>query len=588
MIRLVGESASRGMAMGPAYLLDVNFEFSAQAVRSADWQGELTRLDSAIATADTQLEQLALQLQGEHSGKGYDLIGVHRAMLASPDLAGEARRLIADEHITAESAVTRTLEHIRSVFAGIDEQYFRERGGDFDVVGRRLLRVLLGLAEPGPGNDAPSGGIAVAVSLSSVDLFPLSRAGIVGLVAAGGGSTSHAAIMARAFGLPYVVGVDGLLAEIRAGSTVIVDGTRGNIVIDPDAPTVHDFQMRMGVLLRRRKTLIASSSLPAVTLDGTHVHLAANVEVVAGVTAALSAGAESIGLFRTEFLYLDRADLPTEEEQFADAVAALRSANGIPVIFRALDLGGDKLPRVVKVPTGPNPALGIRSTRFLLERPEVLRCQLRALYRAASLGPSRLIFPLVTGVTELSRLRVICDEVLAELARKGAKHEPATPVGVMIETPSAAQTADYLAKRCDFLSIGTNDLIQFSFAADRGNDDVAYLYQPLHPSVLRTLKQLAEMAGAAKKPISICGDMAGDPFLTWMLLGLGFRNLSMDPDRIPLVRAVIRGSSLAEAQRLTAQALELESEIDTVELVRLAMADRFRDVLEGFVPARPS
>ena len=198
------------------------------------------------------------------------------------------------------------------------------------------------------------------------------------------------------------------------------------------------------------------------------------------------------------------------------------------------------------------------------------------------------MFPLVTGVTELLRLRTVCDEVLADLAREGTAHDAATPLGVMVETPSSAQTADHLAKRCDFLSVGTNDLIQYAFAADRENEDVAHLYQPLHPSMLRTLKQMAEMAGAAKKEISICGDMAGDPFLTWILLGLGFRNLSMDPDRIPLVRAVVRGSSLAEAERLTAQALELESEVDTVDLVRGAVADRFADVLDGFVPARSS
>jgi phosphoenolpyruvate-protein phosphotransferase (PTS system enzyme I) len=571
--------------MGPAFPLAVPVDIAEQRVQLAARDGELARLHAALATTDGQLDRSAQRLRGEHSATGRDLIEVHRIMLRSPDLAGEAHRLIVDECLTAESAVARTMEHIRSVFLGLQDDFFRQRGGDFDVIGERLLRVLVGLPELRPGDQAPKGGVALGGNLSPLDLFPLSRAGVAAIVSESGGPTSHTAIVARAFGIPYVVGVDGLLGNVRAGALVIVDGTRGDVVIDPDGDTVRSYQMRMDGFRQRQRALHSPDSLPAVTTDGTRILLAANVESVAGIADAMSAGAEAIGLFRTEFLYLDRADLPSEEEQYADATAALRAARGVPVCFRALDLGGDKVPRVVKVPTGPNPALGIRSVRFLLQRPDVLRCQLRALYRAASLGPLRLMFPLVTGVTELARLQAVCKDVLASLDRERIIHNHDVPLGVMIETPSAAQTADHLAKRCDFLSVGTNDLMQYAFAADRENEDVAHLSQPLHPSVLRTLKQVAEMARAADTPISICGDMAGDPFLTWILLGLGFRDLSMDPDRIPLVRAVVRGSSLVEAQELTARALQLESEGETVDLVRNAIAGRFPDELDGFVPA---
>jgi phosphotransferase system enzyme I (PtsI) len=302
------------------------------------------------------------------------------------------------------------------------------------------------------------------------------------------------------------------------------------------------------------------------------------------VSAAVGAGAESIGLFRTEFLYLERPDLPSEQEQFEDAVAALRAAHGLPITFRTLDLGADKLPLSVTIPAGPNPALGIRSARFSLLRPDILRRQLRALYRASAMGPLRFMFPLVSGVDELKRLRAVCDDVRRELGAERTAHDGAAALGVMIETPSAALTADHLARRCDFLSVGTNDLIQYTFAADRENGDVAHLHQPLHPAVLRTLKALVETARAAGVPISICGDMAGDPFLTWILVGLGFRELSMDRDRIPLVKAIVRGSSVDEAEALVREALAMEEETEVADLIRSRLEGRFAAVLDGFIP----
>jgi phosphotransferase system enzyme I (PtsI) len=300
--------------------------------------------------------------------------------------------------------------------------------------------------------------------------------------------------------------------------------------------------------------------------------------------AELAAGAESIGLFRTEFLYLERADLPSEQEQFEDAVAALRAARGLPITFRTLDVGADKLPLSVTIPAGPNPALGIRSTRFSLQRPDILKRQLRALYRASATGPLRFMFPLVSGLDELKRLRAVCDEVRGELGAERTAHDGAAALGVMIETPSAALTADHLARRCDFLSVGTNDLIQYTFAADRENGDVAHLHQPLHPAVLRTLKALIETARAAGLPISICGDMAGDPFLTWILVGLGFRELSMDRDRLPLVKAIVRGSSVEEAEALVREALAMEEAGEVAELLRSRLEGRFADAIDGFIP----
>ena len=586
MVRLVGESASRGIAIGPAHLLELRVLVTERWILRSDRDAEVTRLDSAVAAADGQLERLKLQIDGQHSGAGHDLIEAQRLMLRSPELAGEARRLVDEQCLAAEWAVSRALAHIRSVFSQLDDGYFRERGGDFEVVGERLLRILLGLPELRPGAAAPAGGIGAGVDISPLDPFHLHRAGIAGMASESGGPTSHAAIVARSLGMPFVVGVTQLSNNVRSGATLIVDGTLGEVIVDPGPDVLRAYQARAVALRQRTKRLESTRALPATTSDGVRVHLAGNVESVAGIAAALSAGAESIGLFRTEFLYIERSDLPSEQEQYEDAVSALRSAGGVPVTFRTLDLGGDKLPLAMKISTGPNPALGTRSVRFLLQHPEILRRQLRALYRAASVGPLRFMFPLVSGVDELTQLRAICDEIRGDLANDHILHAPATALGVMIETPSAALTADHLARRCDFLSVGTNDLMQYTFAADRQNDAVAHLYQPLHPAVLRTLRPLAGIAQTAGIPLSICGDMAGNPFLTWILIGLGFRDLSMDADSIPLVKAVVRGSSLVEAEALVAEALELETQVEVVDLLESRVGLRFAAETEGFRPHR--
>ena len=588
MIRLRGVGASRGIAIGPAHLTAAPVSITERRILRHDREAELARLETAADAAERQLERLHRQLDAEPGSTGHELIDLHRVILRSPELAGESQRLINDECFAAEWAVTRALERIRSVFSRLDDSYFRDRGGDFEAVGERLLRVLLGLPELQPEANAPRGAIAVGVDVSPLDMFALHRAGIEAMVSESGGATSHVSIIARAFGLPYVVGVRQIAGRIKPGTTLIVDGTRGEVIVDPDDDALRVYRARAGALRDRDRQLKTTRTLPSVTTDGVAIHLGANVESLAGVSAAVAAGAESIGLFRTEFLYLERSDLPSEQEQYDDAIAVLRAAEGLPVTFRTLDLGGDKLPLAMKIPAGPNPALGIRSARFSLHRPDIFKRQLRALYRASSVIPLRYMFPLVSGVKELRQLRAVCDEVRDELGDEKVSHDPTTALGVMIETPSAALTADHLARHCDFLSVGTNDLIQYAFAADRDNDDVAYLHQPLHPAVLRTLKSVVEAAAAAKLPISICGDMAGNPFLTWILIGLGFRELSMDRDRIPLVKGVVRGSSIVEAEALVREALAMEDESQVGELLRSRLEGRFATEVEGFVPSDPA
>lgn len=585
-MRCRGLGASGGIGVGPAYVTEVRVSVLERRISEQERDGELARLAAALDSAEQQLGRLRRQLRSE-GGTALDLVELHRGILRSPELAGEANRLVKDERFAPEWAVTLALERIRATFARLDDPYFRARVADFDSAADRVLRVLIGLPELSSESNTARGAIAVGVDVGPLDLFAFRRSGVVAVVSESGGKTSHTAIIARAFGLPYVTGTDGITTKVRPGASMIVDGTRGEVIINPDDETLRTYRARSDRARDRERHLAASRGLPSLTSDGVAVHLGANVESLAGVAAAVAAGAESIGLFRTEFLYLERPDLPSEEEQFDDARAAILAAEGRPITFRTLDLGADKMPPSVKIPPGRNPALGIRSARFSLLKPEILKRQLRALYRASSLGPVHIMFPLVSGIGELKQLRDVRDAVCAELHDEGVTFDGAAPLGVMIETPSAALTADHLARRCDFLSVGTNDLIQYAFAADRENGDVAHLHQPLHPAVLRTLNAVVQMAAAAGVPISICGDMAGDPFLTWVLIGLGFRELSMDRDRIPLVKAVVRGSSVAEAEAFAREALEMDDENQVAERLQGLLEGRFQSELEEFLP-RPA
>jgi phosphotransferase system enzyme I (PtsI) len=496
-------------------------------------------------------------------------------MVRDPELFEHARGLIAQDLASAEWAVHRSLERMRATFAGLEDSYFRERGRDVEHVGDRVMRNLLGLPEPRGGDGDPAGAIAVGVDLSPLDVLQLHRAGVVGFVTESGGRTSHAAIIARSLGVPYVAGVEGLMVTLRPGDLLVIDGRRGEVITGAAGETVALVRTERRRRRAREYKVRAARSLAATTRDGVEINVGANVQRLADIPAALDAGASCVGLFRTELLYLERQSLPSEEEQLHDAVEALKALGGRPATFRTLDVGAGKLPAGVRLPDEPNPALGVRSIRFSLRAPSLFRAQLRALYRASAHGPLRIMFPLVASVTELGQVLAFCADVRAELAREGHAFDPRVPLGIMVETPSAALTADHLAHHVDFLSIGTNDLIQYTFAADRDNDEVAYLYHPLHPAVLRLLRAVIAAGRATGKPVSLCGDMASDPAATWVLLGLGLRELSMAGRYIPAVKAVVRGAHIAEAEALAARALEVESELEAEALVQRTMHARF-------------
>lgn len=578
MRRLSGTGAGSGIAIGPARLLPPRIEIEERHIATDALRDELGRFDQAVATTDAAMAEIGKRT--ELPDVGAELVGAHRAILRSDELVDETRRLIRERSLGAEWAVRLVVKQMGLVFAEMKDERFRERFSDVEQVAERLLRTLLDLPEL-RDDEGPAGAIGVGFELSPVDALQMHRRGVAGFATERGGPTSHAAILARALGIPYVFGVHGLAEAARSGDTICLDGGRGEIVVCPDDATLRAFEQRRSHEANRIRAVATTKHAPPVTVDGTSVSLGANIESADEVVAAIDAGADHIGLVRTELLYLDRPALPSEDEQYQDALAILRAAAGRPVTFRTLDIGGDKLPAGVRISVGPNPALGMRGIRFSLQRPDIFRAQLRALYRAAATGPVRLLFPLVSQVTELRQARAICLQVCAELRAAGLPHHAEVPVGAMIETPSAILTADHLAAESDFLSVGTNDLIQYAFAADRDNEDMAYLYRPMHPSILRALQQVFAAAAKAGKPVSVCGDMAGDPWHTWSLLGLGLRSFSMAMPELPFVKSVVLKTDLAAAQDFARVALEQTSAEDVAALATARFGNLLALELEG-------
>lgn len=581
---MAGIGASSGIGIGPAFVIPARVDVKERRIDLDRVAAELSRLESAVDTADAQLSQASDDAAAEGRAAHSDFVELHRSMLRF-DLAGETERVVRERHVGAEWAVRVVVRQMSHLFAEASAARISAGLDDFSAVADRLLRVLLNLPERRLDSLVRPGAIGIAVELSPLDILQLRRAGVSGIVTERGGSTAHAVIVARDMEIPYVFGVQGLLVSASPGDAMCIDGTRGSLVISPDESTLGDYERRRERMRASRIAVGRRDDRPVRMGSGERVSLGANVDAPDGAAAAVASGAEHIGLVRTELLYLDRDTLPGEDQQYDDAVRIIAAAQGRPVTFRTLDLGGDKLPAAVEFSPGPNPALGIRAVRFSLRRRDIFRAQLRALLRAAANGPTRIMFPMVTGVTELRAAVQFCREVAVELEREGVPGATAVLVGTMIETPSAALTADRIAAACDFLSLGTNDLIQYAFAADRQNEDVSYLYHPLHPAILRLMQYTVVAAQRLGKPVSVCGDMAGDPMLTWVLLGLGVRDLSMSAGHLDSVRSIVRGTNLGDAQQLAAAALAAESEVEAERLVLSAMRARFpRELAEESTP----
>lgn len=556
-----GISASHGIAYGTVFVyLQSDVEVPSYQVDEPKRIEEVARFDKALLTTRQQISKIQDEVE-KNLGKPEALIfDAHLLVLEDQALIGETIREFETTGKNIETCFNKVSSRYIQAFSEIDDEYLRERAGDIRDVAQRVLQNLLGQAENSLSKLAEKR-IVVANDLSPSDSASIDRSAALGIVTDSGSKTSHAVIVARSMKVPAVVGVRDLTKRVKTGDWLLIDGYDGLVIVNPSEQTL----FRYGKIQSEKKSfeqrLLDANRQPAVTLDGVAVTLQANIEKVDEVALVKEYFAQGVGLFRTEYLYLNSSRIPTEQEQFVAYKTVAEGMAPHPVVIRTLDLGGDK-PMAGNpdlFPKEANPFMGFRAIRFCLEHTDIFKDQLRAILLASTHGKVRMMYPMISGADELAKANAILAECKAELKARGQAFDEKLEVGAMIEIPSAAATTDLLARTCDFFSIGTNDLIQYLLAIDRGNDRIAHLYEPTHPAVLRTLKHIVDEAHRAKVPVSVCGEMAGDPVFVPLLLGLGVDALSMTPPLLPAVKYLIRAMTMADARDLAAEALMLSS-----------------------------
>ncbi len=556
---LKGTAASPGISIGKIFLLDDGKSKTLRKKISQDQiPQERERFRRAVETVEEQLHRLIDELPEEikeHSS----ILQSHILMLRDRMLYDRTLALIGEEGINAEWALRKALSQVKAIFARIKDAYIRERLEDIEFVVNRVEQVLAG---QGPAVDLSAVDepvIIVARDLSPADTLQISREKVIGFVTELGSRTSHTAILARSLGIPAVTGVEDVTIHSLSGDIAIADGLKGRIIIDPDESTLLEYQKTRSRYVQYRLEVVQSSNLPAETLDGFRIKIKANMELLNEVSMVIQHGAEGVGLFRTEFLYLARKGLPTEEQLFQSYKEVAERLSPYPVTIRTLDIGGDKFVSSVSLGDEINPALGLRAIRLCLQERGLFRAQLRAILRASAFGEIRLLFPMVSGKSEILEVKNLLNEVKEELYRDGISFDSNMKTGIMIEVPSAALIADVLAREVDFFSIGTNDLIQYSLAIDRVNDAVSHLYEPLHPSVLRMIKMIVDAAHGVGIEVGMCGEMAGEPLYVPLLLGMGLDELSMNAMAVPKNKRLVRQSNQEDCAAFAAELLTLDS-----------------------------
>ncbi len=580
-----GLPASPGIAIGPAYVLRrERLVIPERYIAREEVKGEIERLHRAFAETRETLDGIREGL--EPTGLVGSIFQAQFLFLEDPTLIDNAVNNIRDNLLNAEWALQRERRRLQRMFEAIPDPYIRERGQDVGFVVRRVLQALMGREPEGLGN-APPGVIVVAEDLSPGELAQVTRDTVAGLVTEGGSRTSHVTIMARTLEIPAVVGVaEPLVSELSDGTTLILDGRNGLIIVDPAPEIVAEYQKQLSDYKVLTRDLLRYVDLPAETRDGMRVRMMANVDQISEIPDALRYGAEGIGLYRTEFLFMNRHDLPSEEEQFQAYRGILEAIAPRAAVVRTLDLGGEKVITGLGLTTEPNPALGLRGVRMSFDRPDIFRTQLRALLRAGAYGSLKVLLPMVSSLVEVDFARRVFGEVAEELESEGVEIEKKVPLGIMIETPASAMIADLIAPKADFLSIGTNDLIQYTLAVDRTNEQVAYLYEPLHPANIRMIQQITRAGRAAGIPVVMCGEMAGDPLHSWILMALGIGELSMTPFSIPLLKKILRDSTASEARELLSSVIDLGSAEEIRARVEERMRLRFPLEIERMVATR--
>jgi phosphotransferase system enzyme I (PtsI) len=560
-ITVQGIAASQGIAYGQVFLfIQSDVEVPCYQVDADKRVSEASRFDKALLVTRQQIAKIQDEVEKNLGAQEALIFDAHLLVLEDQALIGETFREFETTGCNIETCFNKVSSRYIQAFSEIDDEYLRERAGDIRDVAQRVLQNLLGQAENSLSRLADKR-IVVANDVSPSDSASIDRSAALAIVTDSGSKTSHAVIVARSMKVPAVVGVRDLTSRIKSGDWALVDGYDGLVILNPSESTL----FRYGQIQERKKTfetrLLGANDRPAVTLDGVAVSLMANIEQADEVKLVRDYRAEGVGLYRTEYLFLNSHRVPTEQEQF---VAYKTVAEGVaphPVVIRTLDLGGDK-PMTGNpglFPKESNPFMGFRAIRFCLEHREIFKDQLRAILLASAHGKVRLMYPMISGHEELARANAVLGECMAELKERGQPFDENIEVGAMIEIPSAAVTADLLARDCAFFSIGTNDLIQYLLAIDRVNERIAHLYEPTHPAVVRTLKHIVDEAHKQNVPVSVCGEMAGDPVYAPLLLGLGIDCLSLTPTLIPSVKYIVRAMTMTDARALAAEALTLSS-----------------------------
>ena len=561
-IRLQGIPVSQGIIIGKTRLVDrsriqINYLYLNGSKES---RAEVRRFKDALKSTKKQILTIKNGMSEQIKEHSF-ILDTHLMIIDDKMISETTVKTIRNELINAEWALKKSVDEIRQAFEKIDYEYIRDRMNDVEAVTERILLNLVGKEHESLAN-IDERVIVVAHDLSPTDTSELNTDKVMGFITNAGGRTSHTAIMAKAFKLPAVVGLESATSQVQDGTLLIVDGYNGNVIINPDDDEIIRYQEKQLYHEKYESSILKDSHLPSETTDNYRVTIKANIEFLEEIDAAKELVTEGIGLYRTEFLYLRQKRIPSEDELFDDYREVVEQISPSPVTIRTLDIGRDKFPSEMLEPGETNPALGLKSIRFCLENPEIFRSQLRAILRASAFGRVRLMFPMISGLQELIDSKKVLHEVMEELDSRNIAYDKNIAVGIMIEIPSAAAIADILAKHVDFFSIGTNDLIQYSLAIDRTNEHVAHIYRPYHPGIIRMINFVAKSANEAGINVSLCGEMAGDPMCVPILLGTGIDELSINTEGIPLIKSVIRSLSRKEAMEDLEELLTLPTSKD--------------------------
>ncbi len=579
---LRGIPVSPGVAIGRAFVLRSEDFFSAARteITPDDVPREILRFEEALTRTRSDLMKVRRKIAQELSHEHSEIFNAHLLILEDRTLIEDVLSQIKGEKVSAEFAFTTVIKRYFEAFQHVDDEYLRERLADIKDVGKRIILNLLGKKHQSLEHLSEDV-ILISNDLSPSETASMDRTHVIAFGTDIGGPTSHTAIMARSLEIPAVVGLDRISTMVVTGKHIIIDGNRGIAIVDPDQSTIERYEQEEKRFAQFVIQLDAIKLLPAETLDGHRVELLANIEFPAEIPSILSHGAEGIGLYRTEYFYMNRVDLPTEDEQFVAYREVAERLNPRPVIIRTLDLGGDKYLSSLDLPKEMNPFMGWRAIRFCLARPEIFKAQLRAALRASVFGKLKLMYPMISNVTEVRDANRLLSEVKEELKAARVAFDEKMQVGAMIEIPSAALITDVLADEVDFFSIGTNDLIQYSLAVDRVNAKIAYLYEPTHPAILKLIQLTVQNAKRKKVWVSVCGEMSSDPAMAILLVGFGIDQLSMGPFALPKVKKAIRSVTLKQAKDLAVRALQFTTGEEIKKFleakVKLLAPDLFQD-----------